>query len=140
MQCLLESGDHDCILNCGEASWKLYPGNILTWAKCRSESVTISIHGDEKACLTVLANITANGGKLPLYFLASGKTAMTEESQLGDVCGHWSNHGDHGWETSETFQTCLMHLREHFGDRMLHLVLDKHTPLKTVDVVTLTEF
>ena len=68
----------------------------------------INIHGDEKESITVLATITANGGKF--YFLASGKPVRAEESQLGDVCGHCSNHSDHGWETSETFQAYLMHL------------------------------
>ena len=34
MQCLLENVDRDCILNCDETSWKLHPGNILTWARC----------------------------------------------------------------------------------------------------------
>ena len=63
---------------------------------CGSENVRINIHGDEKECITVLATITANGGRLPLYFLASGKTARAEESQLGDVYGHWGNHSDNG--------------------------------------------
>ena len=139
MQWLLENGDRDCILNCDETSWKLHSGNILTWARCGSENVRIDIRGDEKECITVLATITANGGKLPLYFLASGKTARAEESQLGDIFCHWSNHSDNGWETSETFQTYLMHLREHFGDRELHLILDKHTSHRTADVSTLAE-
>ena len=139
MQWLLENCDRDCILNCDETSWKLYPGNILTWARCRSENVRINVHGDEKECITVLATITANGGKLPLYFLASGKTVRAEESELGDLCGHWANHSDKGWETSETFETYLMHLREHFGDRDLHLILDKYTSHRTADVGTLAK-
>ena len=32
-----------------------------------------------------------------------------------------------------------MHLREHFGDRDLHLILDKHTSHRTADVRTLAE-
>ena len=32
-----------------------------------------------------------------------------------------------------------MHLREHFGDRDLHLILDKHMSHGTADVVTLAE-
>ena len=139
VQSLLDNCDRDCILNCDETSWKLHPGNVLTWARCGSQSVRIHIRGDEKECITVLATITANGGKLPLYFLASGRTLRAEESQLGDVCGHWANHSDNGWETSETFQTYLMHLKEHFGDRELHLILDKHTSHRTADVRTLAE-
>ena len=55
MQWLLDNGDRDCILNCDETSWRLHPGNVLTWARCGSQSVRINIRGDEKECITVLA-------------------------------------------------------------------------------------
>ena len=55
MHWILENGDRDCILNCDETSWKLHPGNVLTWARCGSENVRIHVRGDEKECITVLA-------------------------------------------------------------------------------------
>ena len=50
----------------------------------------INVRGYEKECIRVLATITGNGGKLPQYFLASGKTVRAEESQLGDIWGRWA--------------------------------------------------
>ena len=131
--------DRDYVLNCDETSWKIYPGNILTWAKRGSENVSITIRGDEKECITVLATVSANGHKLPLYFIANGKTERVEHSQLGDVINHWKNHSSNGWETSDTFQTYLMHLREYFGDQLIQLILDIHSSHRTDDVKRLAE-
>ena len=38
LQWLLDNVDRDCILNCDKTSWKLHPGNILTYCKGRGKS------------------------------------------------------------------------------------------------------
>ena len=71
---LLETCDRDRILNCDETSWTVFPNNILTWADVGAECVPLKVNGDEKNCLTALATVTANGGKLSLFFIAKGLT------------------------------------------------------------------
>jgi hypothetical protein len=55
------------VLNCDETGWKLYPNSILTWADTGSQNMGISITGNEKDALTVLATVSLTGQKLPLY-------------------------------------------------------------------------
>ena len=136
---LLENWDRDAILNCDETSWKVFPNNILTWANVGAESVPLKVNGDEKECLTVLATVSANGGKLPLFFLAKGTSERVLETQIGDVCDHWKSYSENGWETAETFQEYLMHLRQHFGDQQLHLILDLHSSHRAPEVKQLAE-
>ena len=124
---LLRTGNMRNIVNCDETSWKLYPSGILTWADVGSEDVQIQIHGDEKECLTVLASVTATGEKLPLYFLAKGKTVTVEETQIGDVGEHWRAHSLNGWQNQDTFTAYLEKLSQWYGGEHIDLLLDLHT-------------
>ena len=136
---LMKSVDRDCLINADETSWTVFPNNIFTWSTTGSENVSITCQGNDKDCLTVLASITANGGKLPLYFLATGKTHRVMGSQLGDTYGHWQNFSESGWQTSQTFQEYLMHIRELYGERTVHLVLDVHSSHRTDEVKKLAK-
>ena len=136
---LLRTRDNRLILNCDETFWRVFPGALMTWADTNSENVTIDINGSEKQGLTVLATIAADNTKLPLFFIASGKTQLCEASQIDPKPGDWTSHTTKGWQTSESFQKYLMHLREEFGDAPLDLILDLHSSHRTSDVKTLAE-
>ena len=123
---LLRERDLDYVFNCDETSWKLFPSGLLTWADTGAENVSTLMAGDEKDCLTVMATVSANGRKMPLMFVASGKTEAVEDSQLGDVGHHWKTHSEKGWMTTSTMHLYLMHLREECGDHPVDLILDLH--------------
>jgi hypothetical protein len=104
---------------------RLYPNGILTWAEKGTDGVHLNCTGDEKACITVMATISAAGDKLPLFFIAKGKTARVERSQIGDVGPHGVTHSESGWMTVVTFKEYLTLLREsHPEIPVIHLVLD----------------
>jgi hypothetical protein len=63
---LLETFPSDYILNCDKTMPLLYPHNILTWVKTSADDVTTYIDDDEKAGITVLATVSANGIKWDL--------------------------------------------------------------------------
>jgi hypothetical protein len=65
---------------------------VLTWAETGSENVSIEITGDEKAAITAMATINADGKKFPLYLIAKRKTKRVEISQLGEIGLHKSDH------------------------------------------------
>lgn len=134
IRALLETTPRELIVNCDETSWKVYPENILTWAMKGTDATPLTFNGSSKDCITVLASVTAAGTRLPLFFLAEGKTERAEHGQMGDVGFHWTSHSSSGWQTSETFSTYLMHLREYFGDHKIHLILDVHASHRTDDV------
>ena len=104
-----------------------------------TEAVSVKIQGDVKQCLTVLATVSASGTKLPLLIISEGKTVKCEQSQLGDTAYHWKTHTESGWQTTESFELYLMHLRELMGDVRLHLLLDLHASHRTEQVKTLAK-
>lgn len=90
--------------------------------------------GMRRIRFTVIASVTAAGEKLPLAFIASGKTARVEESQIGPVDGHWRMHSESGWQTSQTFQEYLIGLRGAMGVGPIHLLLDSYSAHRTAAV------
>jgi hypothetical protein len=71
------------IINCDETAWRFYPNKILAWWEIDADDISISVQGDEKEAVTVLATISASGVKGPLFFIAKGQTMRVE---------HWHSH------------------------------------------------
>jgi hypothetical protein len=131
MNNLLNTVCHDCIVNIDETSWLLWPRGLLTWSETGADSVQVEANGDEKASITVTAGITASNQKLPLQILAKGKTGRVHLTQIGDVGDNWIDHSQSGWQTEITFATYLRCLRNYYGDRPLHLILDLYPTHRT---------
>jgi hypothetical protein len=128
---LVQTVPRSWIVNCDETAWLLHPNPILTSAERGSDSIQAKINGNKKDCVTVLASVSASGSKLPLVFIAAGKTERVEQSQIGDVKGHWRNHSTNGWQSSETFQSYLENLRSVMGLGPIHLLLDCYSAHRT---------
>jgi hypothetical protein len=58
----------------------VFLNGILTWAEVGTESVQAKSEGNEKENFTIVAALTATGEKLPLEFIASGKTIRVERT------------------------------------------------------------
>lgn len=132
---LLDTVDHERILNCDETGWKLFPKGILVWSETGIDNGGTMAKMSDKEQLTVLATVSAANTKLPLFFLAKGKTELVDNTQIGDVCYHWRSHTESGWMNDEAFAEYLMHIREHFADeKTIHLILDVYKAHLTDDV------
>ena len=123
---LLNTFPRDRILNCDETSWQISPNSLKTWAETGSQNIQIHVNGNPKDSITVLATITADGTKCPLFIVAKGKTERCEESQLGDTAYHFRSHSENGWSTTETFQEYLHYISNLYNNQPLHLLLDLH--------------
>jgi hypothetical protein len=108
--------DHARIINMDESCWRVFPGALQTWAPTGSQNVSVAISGSEKESFTVIAAITAARTKLPLCLIATGKTAVVEESHFGDIGYHHADHSESGWQTAETFRRWLHWLRALYDD------------------------
>jgi hypothetical protein len=138
LRSILATHDNDHILNCDETAWRLYPNNILTWWPTGTDDVSIHVDGNEKGCITVLATITASHKKLPLFFLAKGKTERVDQSQIGIVEPHWRAHSESGWMRSNLFCAYLRHVRNEIADdEEIILVCDLHASHRSEDVKSL---
>lgn len=137
---LLSSTDHSRIVNVDETCWKCFPNGLMTWAEKGSDGISINLDSSPKASMTVLASIRADGTKIPLYFIAKGKTNLAEKKQVGDVSPHMSTHSKKGWTTETTFYEYLLFLRQHFNDEdPIHLVLDSYKAHRCQSIIDLAE-
>lgn len=124
--------DHPRIINVDESCWRVYPSVLQTWAPTGSQNVSVGINGSQKNSFTVIAAITAARTKLPLCLIATGKTAMVEESHFGDIGYHHADHSESGWQTAETFRRWLDWLRGLYDDgEPIWLVLDCYSVHRT---------
>jgi hypothetical protein len=115
------------VVNCDKTAWLLYPNRVRTWAEHGSESIQVKISGNEKDCVTVLTFVTTVSTKIPLVFIAAGRTGSVEQSQIRNVEGHWRTHSKSGWEASGMFQDYLAKLRSAVGEGAIHLLLDSYS-------------
>jgi hypothetical protein len=127
-QLLFSVADHNHIINCDETAWQVVPNGMLTWAPVGADGVSVELNANEKETITVLASITAARTKLPLQFVAKGRTTRAERSQCGDLENHEVTHSDSGWTTTTTFIEYLKWLRGIYGPGPdLHLILDLYS-------------
>jgi hypothetical protein len=54
-----------CIVNLDEISWRLMSKQISTTVDIAADEAECLFEGDQKMCLTALANVDAAGGKSP---------------------------------------------------------------------------
>jgi hypothetical protein len=107
----------------------------LTWTPAGLDGVTVQLNANDKEKITVLASITAARTKLPLQFIAKGRTVRAERNQLGVLELHEVTHSESGWTTTKTFLEYLRWLREFYGPRQeLHLILNLYSAHRSKEV------
>ena len=124
---LFQNVDPSYIVNVDETSWEVVPTNIKCWHPVGKDHVVRYVNANEKERLTVVAGIRADGTKLPLQFIAKGKTEQVLESQIGDVFPHLRAFSESGWTNESTFLSYLHALREFYGfedPKTIHVILD----------------
>jgi hypothetical protein len=122
---LLAEIPHRRIVNCDETMWRVVPNGMLTWAPVASESVSVDLDVGGKDGITVLASVTADYEKLPVFLIAKGQTSRVEKTQLGTHEGCIATHSLSTWTTVDTFHEYLQWLRNTCTDpNPIHLILD----------------
>ena len=127
MDWLFANVDPTYIVNVDETSWEIVPSNIRTWHPVGKDHVVRYVNANEKDKLTVVAGIRADGTKLPVQFIAKGKTEQVLDSQLGDVGYHLRSFSESGWTTEYTFVEYLVGIRNFYGfddKNTIHVILD----------------
>jgi hypothetical protein len=116
----------DFIINCDETPWRICQPPKKTITKKGTASVKISIKGDTKASFTMIAAITAANEKLPLFFIAKGKTCRCHK-QFGKHQDYEYDvgHSPSGWATQPVFLMFLRYIRYHRPGPRIKLVMDQ---------------
>ena len=127
MEDLFANNNLHYIINIDETAWEVVPANIMVWHMVGADHVVRYVNANNKDKITVVAAIAADGTKLPLQFIAKGKTSEVLETQIGDVSYHFRTYSENGWTTESTFIEYLTGLRNHIGfddKNTMHILLD----------------
>jgi hypothetical protein len=104
-----------------ETSWKLINHHIRTVADTGAEGISCLFDGDPKTCITAIATINAAGEKLPLWIIAKGKTARSENKyhrNCARAVGEGKlkiTHQQSGWVNNDVAKEYLKRLAELHG-------------------------
>ena len=114
------------IINIDETSWEVIPKILKCWHVKGRDHVLRYVNSNCKERITVVAGVRADGLRLPLQFIATGKTERVLDTQIGDVNYHFKNYSENGWTTKETFKDYIIGIRNYynFTKQTLHIILD----------------
>lgn len=117
------------ILNMDETSWQyvFYRGQTL--AEKGSEEVDAQLPDDYRLTFTAIATITADGGKLPPVFLATGKTNACHkqfDGMTSDPTSYEIFHSPGGNTDDETMIFYLKKVNSWMKGQPCALILDKY--------------
>jgi hypothetical protein len=118
------------------------PNSIRTWADTGGQNMAISITGNERDALAVMATVSLTSQKLPLYILFNRETVRSEVTQLSELGGNATDHSPTGWTTVQTMIRYLGWLGELPDDRdgekrIYHILMDIY-PIHITESVRLT--
>lgn len=142
MEYLFKNVEESYIINIDETSWEVIPKILKCWHKKGEDHVIRYVNGDPKNRITVVAGIRADGVKLPLQFIASGKTDYVCESQLGDVNYHFRSFSENGWTTINTFKDYIVGIRDYYGyddNQTLHVICDSYKVHISEEIIQFSE-
>lgn len=102
---------------------------MITWALTGSKSLQINVDDSEKVHISVMCSITLDFEKLPLFFIAKGKTERSEHSQLGDIGQeNEATHSAKSFKTTQCFIKYLEFLRSRYPlQKTIHLIVDSYS-------------
>ena len=129
------------IINIDETSWEVIPKILKSWHVKGEDHVLRYVNSNCKENITVVAGVRADGLRLPLQFIATGKTEKVLETQIGDVGDHMKTFSENGWTTKETFILYLLGIRNfyNFTSETIHIILDGYKVHISEEIIEFSE-
>lgn len=129
------------IINIDETSWEVIPKILKSWHVKGEDHVLRYVNSNCKENITVVAGVRADGLRLPLQFIATGKTEKVLETQIGDVGDHMKTFSENGWTTKETFKLYLLGIRNfyNFTSETIHIILDGYKVHISEEIIEFAE-
>ena len=92
------------------------------------------INVNDKDVIIILAIVTSDWSKLPLYIIAKGKTKRCCSS-LGNTNWHWISHSESGWVYENIFIYFIDKINDYFHGQKIHLILDCYAAHRKQSVI-----
>lgn len=127
---IIEAREHDePVLNADETGWRILPPKMKTWAKIGTSNIVINVKDSEYAHISAMCTISSDFAKLPIFFIAKGKTVLSEDNQIGDdIFPNVSTHSLKAYMTTKCFIKYLHFIRDQFpAEKKIHLIIDSYS-------------
>lgn len=126
------------VINADETGFQILPNSIKTWAYKGSKNVSIDTKDNSKERISVMASISSNMCKLPLFIIGQGYCIENALEQCGEpIEPNKLSFSAKSYMTSTCFMEYLEFLRSLYpSNTKIHLIIDSystHTPQKCKD-------
>ena len=117
------------IINADETGYQILPSSIKTWAIKNSSNVSINVADSDKDRLCIMASITADFEKLPLFIIGKGERKEDVEEELGEMIeGNEFTFSVKSYMNSICFCEYLEFLRKLYPENQtIHLIVDSYS-------------
>lgn len=117
------------VINADETGFQILPNYVLTWSNRGSKTEPLYTEEDLKDRVSVMASITSDYEKLPLYIIGKGNNIDEARRQCGELIGRNKlSYSSSSYMTSDCFLEYLDFLRENYSsDVRIHLIIDPYS-------------
>lgn len=122
------------VINGDETGFQILPNSIKTWAYKNSKNISINTLDSTKARVSVMASITSNNEKMPLFIIASANTEEEKEDLIGEINQpNQSSFSTKSYMTTDNFIEYLQFLRKQFNSNTtINLIVDSYASHKSL--------
>lgn len=117
------------VINCDETGFQIMPTSIQTWAFKKSKNVIVNVNDNLKDRISVMASITSNNEKLPLFFISKADNEDNANEQLGELINNNQfTYSSSSFMNSDCMVKYLNFLRNLYpNNQKIHLILDSYS-------------
>ena len=117
------------VVNADETGFQVLPTSIKTWAIKNTTNISINVADSDKERLSIMASITSDNQKLPLFIIGKGNNKETVEEELGPMLeNNEFTFSVKSYMNTECFCQYLEFLRKQYPENQtIHLIIDKYS-------------
>ena len=117
------------VINSDETGFQILPTSIKTWAIKNASNVSINVADSDKDRISIMASITSEFEKLPLFIIGKGTNREKVEEELGEMIGdNEFTLSAKSYMNTECFCQYLEFLRKLYPENQpIHLIIDSYS-------------
>lgn len=116
------------VLNADEPGFQILPTSIRTWAFKKTMNISINVGDSDKDRVSIMATITSDFNKLPLFIIAKAEDEDEAEEQIGQLIdNNVYTFSEKSYMNSNCFKQYLEFLRDQYPqNQTIHLIIDSY--------------
>ena len=120
---------NEVVLNADETGFQVLPTTIRTWAFKNDKNISINVYENDKDRVSIMATITSEYKKLPLFIIAKANDEDEAEEQIGELIeNNTFTFSEKSYMNATCFSKYLHFLREQIPiHKKIHLIIDSYS-------------